>query len=201
VIAPSTVAGAAKRAVADTAELLASLGHDVHAVDPEWGNVANQIILRYLRGIHEDVVGVPHTERLELRTRRYGQLGGLVPRLLARRASGQGLRRDRERIWRVFDTCDVLMTPVMGGSALPLRRWEGRGALRALLGEASFYCFTPVWNHLGNPAASVPAGFDAEGMPLAVQLVGRYGDEATLLSLAAQLESERPWNEPRPPIS
>ena len=49
----------------------------------------------------------------------------------------------------------------------------------------------------------MPAGFDAEGLPLAVQLVGRPGDEATLLSLAAQLEPARPWADarPRPAVS
>ncbi len=69
-----------------------------------------------------------------------------------------------------------------------------------MLEQARFYCFTPVWNHLGNPAASVPAGFDDDGMPLAVQLIGRPGDEATLLSLAAQIEAERPWAQARPPL-
>jgi amidase len=47
---------------------------------------------------------------------------------------------------------------------------------------------------------SVPAGFASDGMPLAVQLIGRPGDEATLLSLAAQLEAERPWADRRPPL-
>jgi amidase len=47
---------------------------------------------------------------------------------------------------------------------------------------------------------SVPAGFAPSGMPLAVQIVGRPGDEATLLSLAAQLEAERPWADQRPPL-
>ena len=47
-------------------------------------------------------------------------------------------------------------------------------------------------------AASIPAGFDSDGLPRAVQLVGRPNDEATLLSLAAQLESERPWAPQRP---
>ncbi len=62
------------------------------------------------------------------------------------------------------------------------------------------YCFTPVWNHTGKPAASVPAGFDADGLPLSVQLIGRPADEATLISLAAQIEAERPWADRRPPI-
>ena len=63
------------------------------------------------------------------------------------------------------------------------------------------YPFLLPWNHLGNPAASVPAGFTPGGAPLAVQLVGRPNDETTLISLAAQLESERPWADRLPPIS
>jgi amidase len=47
----------------------------------------------------------------------------------------------------------------------------------------------------------VPAGFTEDGLPLSVQLVGRPNDEATLLSLAAQLEAERPWADRRPPVS
>lgn len=194
-IAPPSVSDEAKRTVADTAELLRSLGHEVAESDPEWGNVGNQVAARYMRGIHDDVSRVPQPERLELRTRHYGQLGSLVPERIADSAAGEAGDRDRERICRLFDRCDVLITPVMGGTALPLRRWEGRGVLRTLLGQTGFYCFTPAWNHLGNPAASVPAGFAADGLPLAVQLIGRYGDEATLLSLAAQLEAERPWSE------
>jgi amidase len=58
-----------------------------------------------------------------------------------------------------------------------------------------------VWNLTGQPAASVPAGFTEEGLPRAVQLVGRPHDEATLLSLAAQIEAERPWAGRRPPLA
>ena len=82
-----------------------------------------------------------------------------------------------------------------------MRRWEGQGATRTVLGMSRFYPYCVPWNHLGNPAMSVPAGFDAGGMPLAVQIIGRTGDEATLLSLAAQMEAERPWADKRPPIS
>jgi amidase len=56
--------------------------------------------------------------------------------------------------------------------------------------------YTALWNVTGNPAASVPAGTGTDGLPLAVQLVGRHGDEPTLLGLAAELEQARPWSMP-----
>ena len=198
-VPPGRVSEEVRGAVAQTAELLRSLGHEVSQRDPDWGTIGNQITARYLRGIHDDVVRTPHQERLELRTRRIGQLGGLVSDRALERARGEAAERDRARLRPLFEQFDVLMMPVMGGTALPLRHWEGRSAARIMLGQVRFYCFTPAWNHLGNPAASVPAGFAADGLPLAVQLVGRPGDEGTLLSLAAQLEAERPWAAGRPP--
>jgi amidase len=107
---------------------------------------------------------------------------------------------DGRRIGAIFDEFDVLITPVMSSTALPVRRWEGRGALFSVLGEVRFYPFTGIWNHLGNPAAAVPMGFAPDGLPLSVMLVGRPADEATLFSLAAQIEAEHPWAESRPPL-
>jgi amidase len=200
-IPPASASDQVKGAIEETAQLLRSLGHDVAPQDPDWGLIGNQITVRYLRGIHDDIEMTPHPERLEVRTRRLGQLGGLISDAALERACGPGADRDRERVTSIFERCDVLMTPVMAGTALPLLKWEGRSALRVLLGQTRFYCFTPAWNHLGNPAASVPAGFAPDGLPLAVQLIGRYGDEGTLLSLAAQLEAERPWADRRPPLA
>lgn len=198
--APPTVSDEAKQVVADSAELLRSLGHQVEARDPDWGGIGDAITTRFLKGVAETVEEVPHPERLEKRTRQFGTMGKLLPealyqRMMARRPAEQA------RVNAIFDSVDVLMTPVMGGTALPIRRWEGRNALRTVLGMSRFYPYCVPWNHLGNPAMSVPAGFSPEGMPLAVQIVGRPGDEATLLSLAAQIEAERPWANSRPPIS
>jgi amidase len=69
------------------------------------------------------------------------------------------------------------------------------------MGAADITPFTVPWNVSGQPAASVPAGFTDDGLPLAVQLIGRPHDETTLLSLAAQMESERPWAERRPELA
>ena len=197
--APPTVDAVAKGAVAETAELLRSLGHEVGERDPDWGGIGNDITPRYLRGSAEDFARVPHPERLERRTRGFARLGRLVPDGLFERAR-RAEAADAARVNAIFDSHDVLMTPVMGGTALPVRRWEGRGALQTVLGMSRFYPYCVPWNHLGNPAIAVPAGFAADGMPLSVQLIARPGEEATLLALAAQLEAERPWADKRPPI-
>jgi amidase len=199
--APPTVSEEAKGAVTAAAELLTGLGHEATQRDPDWGGIGNNITARFLGGVAETVREVPHSERLERRTRGFGRLGGILPRSLYERARGEGRAADAARVNAIFASCDVLVTPVMGGTALPVRRWQGRGALHTVLGMSRFYPYCVPWNHLGNPAMAVPAGFAADGMPLSVQIVGRPGDEGTLLSLAAQLEAERPWADRRPPIS
>jgi amidase len=198
--APPTVSADVKQAVADTAELMRSLGHEVSPHDPDWGGIGNNITPRFLRGVAETVEEVPHPERLERRTRGFGKLGRTIPDGIYERAL-RGRAADAARVNALFDSFDVLVTPVMGGTAVPIRRWEGMGAIRTVLGMSRFYPYCVPWNHLGNPSMSVPTGFADDGMPLAVQIVGRPGDESTLLSLAAQMEAEQPWAAARPPIS
>jgi amidase len=198
--APPTVDRIVKDAVADAAELLRSLGHEVTQRDPDWGGIGNNITPRFLRGVSATVDDVPHPERLESRTRGFGRLGRMLPDGLFERAL-RGREIDAARVNAIFDSFDVLVTPVMGGTAIPVRRWEGQGALRTVIGMSRFYPYCVPWNHLGNPAMSVPMGFAADGLPLAIQVIARPGGEATLLSLAAQLEAERPWAEHLPPLA
>jgi amidase len=106
-----------------------------------------------------------------------------------------------ERIFRIFDDHDVLITPMTAQPPVPVMKWEGLGATRTMNGMSLVYPYAATWNMLGNPAASVPSHLTADGLPVAVQLVGRPSDEATLVSLAAQIEAERPWAEPRPPAA
>jgi Asp-tRNA(Asn)/Glu-tRNA(Gln) amidotransferase A subunit family amidase len=97
---------------------------------------------------------------------------------------------------------DVLLTP---GLAVPP---VGLGWLDMMMEDVDEYwrrvfAFSPftVWfNITGQPAMVLPLGRSAEGLPLAVQLVARFGDEATLFRLAAQLEAARPWVDRRPPL-
>jgi amidase len=197
---PPRVGAEVKRAVADAAEFLSSLGHEVAPRDPDWGSIGDTLSARFLKGVGETVGEVPHPERLERRTRGFGRLGRILPEALYEKAIE---RRPAEmaRVNALFDSFDVLVMPVMGGTALPVRRWQGCGALATTLGMSRFYPFCLPWNHLGNPAMAVPLGFGADGMPLSVQIIGRPGDEATLLSLAGQIEAERPWADQHPPLS
>jgi amidase len=199
-MAPPTVSDEVKATVAEAAEMLRSLGHDVAEKDPDWGRISDNISARFLHGVAATIEDVPHPERLERRTRGFGRLGKVLPDGLFEKAVGPGRDADRARVEALFDSHDVLVMPTMGGTALPVRRWEGRGAIRTVLGMSRFYPFCVPWNHLGNPAMAVPFGFGADGMPLSIQVVGRRGDESTLLSLAAQIEAERPWADRTPPL-
>jgi amidase len=199
-IAPPTVSDEVKNTVAEAAVFLEGLGHEVSVRNPDWGRIGDTITARFLKGVAETVEEVPLPERLERRTRGFGKLGGLLPESLYEKAMA---KRPEEiaRINALFDDVDVLVTPVMGGTALPIRRWQGRGALATVLGMSRFYPYCVPWNHLGNAAMSIPFGFGADGMPLAIQIIGRPGSESQLISLAAQIEAEHPWADQRPPIS
>jgi amidase/6-aminohexanoate-cyclic-dimer hydrolase len=97
---------------------------------------------------------------------------------------------------------DVLLTP--GLAAPPVKL----GWLDMMMDDVDEYWrrvfqFSPftVWFNLtGQPGLMLPLGQTADGLPLAVQLVARYGDEATLFRLGAQLEAARPWFARKPPL-
>lgn len=122
-----------------------------------------------------------------------------------------------------FEDVDVLVTPTLaqppaplgslGPRGLPATLMKGLGRLGAggLLKRLTaldpsteqifaYIPWTPVFNVTGQPAMSVPLHWSAAGLPIGVHVVGRYGDEATLLRLAGQLERARPWAARRPAL-
>jgi amidase len=203
-VPPGTIAkldGDCERALSKTVELLRSLGHDVSEHDPDYGmGTFLALVPRYLAGVRDDARGTAHPERLERRTRGVARLGELLGApLLARSMAAEA--EFARRLNGVFEQHDVLLTPATATAPPRIGQLEGRGALWTLNAVAAMVPYNGVWNVTGQPAASVPAGLGADGLPRGVQLVGRPSDEATLLSLAAQIEAERPWDEQRPPES
>jgi len=161
--------------------------------------MGTRVTTRWLAGIHDAVAEVEHRDRLERRTVAMARLGAPARRQLGGARAGEPA--DAARINRIFDDVDVVLTPTLAKSAMPIGAYEGRGAVRTAQAVMRWAPFNALWNHIGNPAAAVPAGFDSEGMPLSVQLAGRPDGEETLLSLSHQLEAARPWADSRPPVS
>lgn len=91
----------------------------------------------------------------------------------------------------------VLALPVTGAPPRAVGSLPGMRAV-ALAGRVA--AFTPAANVTGQPAISVPAGRTADGLPLAVQLVGHAGSETLLLALAAQLQQATGFAAQRPPL-
>lgn len=180
------------RAVEDTARLLGDLGHDVREVDPRYPDPTAAFVPQFFAGIRSEAEQVEHPERLERRTLETVRLGSWV----TPRVRDFALRQTEEvsrKANRVFDDVDVLLTPTMAHRPPRAGVLDGRGSVASSLLAMPAIAYVALWNVAGNPAASVPAGTAADGLPLAVQLVGRSNDEETLLSLSAQLEEARPW--------
>jgi len=187
-------------AVKGMVELLASLGHRVVEVDPGYPDPTAAFVPQFFGGIRAEADLVEHPERLERRTRETLRLGRWVRPAVVEWAMRQG-EKVAEKVNRVFDGYDLLLTPVIAPRPPEVGALDGVGTVGAALRSMPMIAYTALWNVTGNPAASVPAGFGSDGLPLAVQLVGRPGDEATVLTVSAQLEKALPWAHTQPVVS
>lgn len=98
---------------------------------------------------------------------------------------------------------DILMTPTLNEPPVPIGYFAPApdDPMQGWLRSGDFSAFTTICNLTGQPAMSVPLTCNVDGLPIGTQFIGRFGDEATLFRLAAQLEEVRPWTGYRPPIS
>lgn len=193
--APPIIADEVKGGIARIGDVLSSLGHTVFERDPDWGRVGDDITPRYLGGIAGEGREFPNRERLEGRTRGMIRMGSMLPGAVVRRSRAAEAGH-AERLNRIFEEADVLLTPVVGIPPPPSGRWAGRGALRTLLSISRSYPCAIAWNYTGQPAASVPLPPSSPGgLPLAGQLIAPPNREDLLISLAAQLEAEIGWPE------
>jgi amidase len=98
---------------------------------------------------------------------------------------------------------DLVLTPTLAEPPVPLGTFDAPqdNPLYPLDRAEEFMPFTAICNVTGQPAMNVPLYWNDEGLPIGVQFIAKFGDEATLFRLAAQLEEARPWAERRPSVS
>jgi amidase len=180
------------RAVEDTARLLSDLGHDVREVDPRYPDPTAAFVPQFFAGVRDEADRMEHFERLERRTRETYRLGAWVRPRVVEFALRQTEAVSRKAN-RVFDQVDVLLTPAIAHRPPKVGILDNAGAIESMLRAMPAIAYAAIWNVAGNPAASVPCGIADDGLPVAVQLVGRPHEETTLLSVSAQVEAARPW--------
>ncbi|MEW6733501.1 MAG: amidase [Acidobacteriota bacterium] len=197
-------------AVQDAAKLCADLGHEVVEFDvkldsetmtehfiPLWSANVSLIIDDWAR----DLGHQPTEELFEPLTWALYQRGHQISAVECL-AAIKALQKVSRQVAQLFINYDVLLTPTLASPPLPLGQFEATAdnPLQGLFRAAAFVPFTPICNITGQPAMSVPLYWNAEGLPIGSHFISRFGDEATLFRLAAQLEEARPWAHRRPPI-
>lgn len=198
------------RLLAETATLCADLGHDVEECDPEIDRLAVMPTFLTLASANTVVnlashptAGRPAREgEVERITWLTAKMGESISAPDYVRATQTAHRLGRQMA--AFHTqWDVLLTPGLSSPAVKL------GWLDMMMDDVieywhrvfNFSPFTVWFNLTGQPGLMLPLDQSAGGLPLAVQLVGRFGDEATLIRLGAQLEAARPWFGRKPTLA
>jgi amidase len=198
-------------AVEHAARLCESLGHVVEPASPEF----DRAVFRAATGVAVSAavayqvdsrlaelgraLAADDLEPNSLRSVEYGrslaapQLAGAV----------QTLHRVGRRVAEFHERYDVMLTPTLVAPPVRLGWLDTVKLDGATFADrfARFWGFTNLQNATGQPAISLPLYWNDEGLPIGVQFVGRFGEELTLLKLAAQLEQAQPWFERRPPLT
>jgi amidase len=170
----------------------------VFPADPDYGYVGLGLVPRGTAGVADWVDAMVDGD-FEPRTLVEARIGRVVGRRLlplAKRLE-PGLQR---RVGRIFRYADVVLTPTTARLPFKVGAFNGVGWRRTQGRSAAACPYAWPWNVLGWPGLNVPAGLSEEGLPMGAQLLGHDSDEATLISLAAQLESVEGWTERQPPV-
>ncbi len=198
-------------AVEDAARLCEELGHRVIEDEPKLSGAAvyEAFMTVWAAGCAAAIDGwaettgqTPRPDRFEPLTWNLYEAGRLV-NASAYVLAVSALHTVSRQVAHFMLNYDVALSPTLGMPPAPLGYFSSPplDPLEAQQRMAAFAAFTPLLNATGQPAMSVPLWWNAENLPIGVQFVGRYGDEATLFRLAGQLEAARPWAGRLPPLA
>jgi amidase len=184
----------------EASTLLASLGHEVEDIAMPYGPdvVPYFEVLWYAHATLAPITAEQEEMLLPL-TRYLRDRGQAVraPELIFAQAYLQAVTRGALTALNAYD---AILTPTLAQPPAPVGWFDEVPPAQNFERQKLFTPFTALYNVSGQPAVSVPLHWTAEGLPIGIMLAGRMGDEATLISLSAQLEQARPWQDRRPPI-
>jgi amidase len=184
--------------VAETAALLRSLGHTVTEAAPSFLPLEQPYLTISTIGIGVLDLTEQQLDLLEPRTRVIFDAAREMTAVEYVRALND-MHMQARAVAGFFEEYDALLTPTLSRPAPPIGD-IGADIHGAWNDYRNWLCWTWPFNATGQPAASVPAGFSSDGLPIGVQVAGRAADERTVLSICAELERARPWVDHRPPV-
>ena len=193
------VAPEVRNLVARVATLLRELGHSVTEVKVDPGGWLLPFTILGMRTLIDEAHQLETPERLERRTRATLRTGSLAGTRVVDWAIGRQ-QKITARTNRVFVDVDLVLTPTLTAPPVEAGKWAGRGTLRTSRGVGRWCPYTSLWNFIGQPAASIPAGFDNSGLPVGAQLLAPTNAEPTLIAVASQLQRRLQWTTRRPPL-
>jgi amidase/6-aminohexanoate-cyclic-dimer hydrolase len=199
-----------ERAARDAAQLMEALGHRVEetslaSVEEGFGPAFRVIVAGNQRAAietHATKIGrQPASDELEKVTWLFFEAGAKASAADYARAVGVVHRTGRQMA-RLFERFDLVLTPTLPKPPQRIGTFSMMTDDPDAYGRevAYFTSFTAIVNVAGNPAVTLPLHWTPDGLPVGVQLIGRYADEATLLRVSAQIEEARPWFDRRPAI-
>ena len=112
----------------------------------------------------------------------------------------RGIERYRARMGDFFERYDLLLTPATAATAFPCGQRPAQIAGQDVSALWGAFPYSVPFNITGQPAASLPCGFSAEGLPIGLQVAGRVGEDALVLRACAAFEQVRPWGQLRPAL-
>lgn len=183
-----------QQTVLETVRRLEGMGHIVEAGCPDFTALIEPFKKVWQAGI--TATGVPK-EALSPMNRWIAEQSGSAGEYLQAVSQMQIVAR---QIVGFFEAFDVLVLPTYMHSTIRIGEWDDLSPEETLEKIISWIAPCPPFNASGLPAIALPTGFDANGLPIGVQLVGRPAAEATLITLATQLEAANPWSQKRPAL-
>ena len=175
------------------AGLLEGLGHEVETLTPDFSDLIEPFVAVWRT---QTDVGIPpfFLERVN----RWLWLQARFTRASHHVRAVHQLQRFARQVVALIEPFDVLLTPTYFHPTIRVGEWAKLSSAKTIERIIQWVAPCPAFNVSGQPAISLPAGFDDNGLPVGIQLVGRPADEVTILSLATQIESAQPWIRNRP---